>query len=348
MNKTWQQYLLSQDAIFENNQIVTFPESENENFHSDKSYICDLSDYGLIKASGEDAQNFLHGQFTNDLNQVTTTTSQLSSYCNPKGRMLSIFRIYKRDDDYFLLMSKSVIEATLKKLTMFKLMAKVDLVEVSDDFVVLGLAGPGTKSLLKENNISFPEKIDDTIQQNHFTSIRYPSETIRLLFISSPEEAISIWGKFADEVIRTNSSIWNLHDIHAGIPQITSEIFEAFTPQMVNLDLIGGVNFQKGCYPGQEVVARTHYLGKPNRRMYRISINTNNLPKPGDNIFSKASGEQSVGKIVTAQYDSDQSCEALAVLRTEKENADDLYLESLDNLNIGIQTLPYSLYSSQD
>jgi len=112
---------------------------------------------------------------------------------------------------------------------------------------------------------------------------------------------------------------------------------------MVNLELIGGVNFQKGCYPGQEIVARTHYLGKPNRRMYRISMESDACPIAGTNIYSKADGEQPVGKIVNAKFSNNKICEALAVIRTEKESASDLRINSLSGPNATILDLPYNL-----
>ncbi len=308
-----------------------------------KTYLCNLSNLGLIKASGEDAFNFLHGQFTNDLNLVSENKSQLSSYCNPKGRMLSIFRIFLWNNDYFLLIPRDVIEVSLKKLTMFKLMAKVDLADVSDEFSIFGLAGPDSNTALKDNNFPVPDQIGQSIQHNGTTIIRIPSESSRFLFISKPENAITIQKLLSENSTPATSNMWELHDIQCGIPQVTAETIEAFIPQMVNLELIGGVNFQKGCYPGQEIVARTHYLGKPNRRMYRIYINSSKPPKPGVNIFSEKDGEQPVGKIVSAQSSNENTCEALTVLRTEKENADDLHLESLSGPKVSITTLPYSL-----
>lgn len=344
MNKDWQTFLSEQGGVIDEGVLKSF--GDNDSYPDlSQTYVCDLSELGLIKASGEDAQNFLHGQFTNDLHLVTADNSQLSSYCNPKGRILSIFRIFMQNDDYFLLMRRDVIEPVLKKLIMFKLMAKVELTDASDKLVLFGLAGPETDSILKENNISAPAEVGHAIHKNETTIIRTPSKSSRLLFISKPESAISLWKSLSEKTIQTNSNIWSLHDIQSGIAQVTAETSEAFIPQMVNLELIGGVNFQKGCYPGQEIVARTHYLGKPNRRMYRISVDTSASPLPGTNIFSAKDGEQPVGKIVSAQNSSNESCGALAVLRTAKENDNELHLESLTGPKITIQTLPYSLES---
>ncbi len=344
MNKDWKAFLSEQGGVFDEGVLKSF--ARNDAYPDlTQTYLCDLSELGLIKASGEDAQNFLHGQLTNDLNLVTASNSQLSSYCNPKGRILSIFRVFKQDDDYFLLMRRDVIEPVLKKLTMFKLMAKVELTDVSDELVLFGIAGPNSNALLKENNLPVPDEIDQSIQESEATIIRTPSESSRLLFISNPKKAATIWKSLSDKLTQSTSNVWNLHDIRSGVAQVTVETSEAFIPQMVNLELIGGVNFQKGCYPGQEIVARTHYLGKPNRRMYRISIETSTSPLPGTNIFSVKDGEQPVGKIVSAQNSSNENCDALAVLRTEKENDDELHLETLIGPKVTTLKLPYSLES---
>ncbi len=344
MNKDWQTFLSKQGGVFDEGVLKTF---DGNDAYPDltQTYLCDLSELGLIKASGKDAHNFLHGQFTNDLNLVTADNSQLSSYCNPKGRILSIFRVFMQNDDYFLLMRRDVIEPVLKKLTMFKLMAKVELTDISDELVLFGVAGPDFNSLLKESNLPVPDEIDQSIHISEATVIRTPSESSRLLFISNPEKAATIWKSLSNKLTQSTSNVWNLHDIHSGVAQVTAETSEAFIPQMVNLELVGGVNFQKGCYPGQEIVARTHYLGKPNRRMYRISINTSTSPLPGTNIFSIKDGEQPVGKIVSVQNSANDTCDALTVLRTEKENDDELRLESLTGPKVTTLKLPYSLES---
>ena len=343
MNKTWHEFLSSQGAVEDENKQISFNDPNTDIINLDDTYLCDLSHLGLIKACGEDTQNFLHSQFTNDLKQVSNTTSQLSSYCNPKGRILSIFRIFKRDDDFFLLMRKDVIEATLQKLTMFKLMAKVELTDVSDNYVIYGVAGPESDSVLTANKINFPENTDQSLQDNKSSIIRVASESSRLLFICETEQAISTWKALSEKTIQTNAKVWQLHDIQSGIPQVTAETSEAFIPQMVNLELIDGVNFQKGCYPGQEIVARTHYLGKPNRRMFKINIKSDQTPNPGDNIFSEKDGDQPVGKIVTAVKSNRDAITALAVLRIEKKESQDLHICSIDGPEASVLSLPYSL-----
>lgn len=348
MNQKWQEFITTQGAVIDKQVIESFTGVDSTSFESQQTYLCDLSNLGVIRASGDDALSFLHGQFTNDLNVVNNENSQLSSYCNPKGRMLAIFRVFQKDDSYYLILHRDVLESVLKKLTMFKLMAKVDLVDVSDECVLFGVAGPDATSTLNNEGLQIPELIDNVIHDKETIVLRVPSESSRLLIIIKPDDAKIIWQSLSNKATLSTYRTWELHDIQSGIPQVTADTIEAFIPQMVNLEIIGGVNFQKGCYPGQEIVARTHYLGKPNRRMYRVSIQAGNCPLPGTNIFCVRDGEQPVGKIVIAQISADDTCDALAVLRTEKANDTDLQIESLTGPRITIKTLPYSLLNSSE
>ena len=342
MNQKWFEFAAKQGATIDNDQVVAWGNSEPSAYSVDRTCICDLSPLGVIRASGEEAQSFLHGQFTNDLGQVTPTTGQLSSYCNPKGRVLSIFHIYQEDDSYCLVLPRDVIEATINKLNMFRLMAKVDMSDESDERVLFGIAGGDTESVLGDLDIVVPKEINCCIQDKEITLIRLPSESTRVLLVSSADAAIPVWEQLSARLPIATSGLWDLHDIHSGIPKVIAGTSETFIPQMVNLELIDGVNFSKGCYPGQEVVARTHYLGKPNRRMYRVHVADANAPEPGTNIFSPEDETQPVGKIVTAQKIS-SGTSALAVLRTEKKDDENLHLGSVTGPKISVQSLPYSM-----
>ena len=343
MNNVWQEFLASKGALLKNDSLKGFEPFDGPYFSKDETYLCDLSTLGVIKANGEEAQSFLHGQFTNDLNQVDIETSQLSGYCNAKGRLISIFRVFKHSESYLILLRKDVLDNTLKKLNMFKLMAKVEITDATDEFVVFGLAGNNTKSILKNNSIDFPETKNQCLDNNEYI-ISHVDEH-RALIIAHPEKAIELWDLFENNTVSRNYNIWKLYDIQNGIPEITEETFESFIPQMVNLELIDGVNFQKGCYPGQEIVARTHYLGKPNRRMYKAEILAEENFLPGTNIYSKEEGEQAVGKIVSSVRYTRDNVNALIVLRTEKDNNNDLNIGSLSGPIASIGKLPYGLES---
>ena len=341
MNHDWQEFITSKGAILEDGSINGFEPFEGPYYSDKETYLCDLSMLGVIKAVGEDAQTFLHGQFTNDLNQVDNTSSQISGYCNAKGRLLSIFRVLKHNESYLMLLRKDVLERTLAKLNMFKLMAKVDLTDATDEYVVFGLVGNNTEPVLNKNNIKFPDTDGNCSYTNEYIVTRIDER--RALIIADPKKAIELWNLFENDAVTRNYNIWKLFDIRNGIAEVTNETFEAFIPQMLNLELIDGVNFQKGCYPGQEIVARTHYLGKPNRRMYKASILAEENFTPGTNIYSQTDGDQAVGKVVSNVRFTRDNVDALIVLRTEKENDESLYIKTLNKSYIKVESLPYSL-----
>ena len=341
MNNIWKTHITSKGAQIQGDFVSSFEPMDDPYFTEEETYLCDCSSLGVIKATGEEAQSFLHSQFTNDLNQVNDETSQLSGYCNAKGRLLSIFRIFKYEENYLLLLNKDVLDNTLSKLNMYKLMAKTEISNNSDDYVVFGLTGKKTDSILKKNNITFPSNNEQCT--NYDGSIITRIDADRVLIIAEPKKAIELWNLFETDAVPRDYSIWKLLDIQNGIPEVTKETMEAFIPQMVNLELINGVNFQKGCYPGQEIVARTHYLGKPNRRMYKIELLAENNSEPGTNIYSEDDGEQAVGKIVSSvQYSSD-NIDALIVLRTANEKSENLKIGSLNGPTASISNLPYKL-----
>lgn len=343
MSNAWLEFLSTQGATIENGQVISLGSPNLPSDDADYSCVCELTPLGLIHASGEEAESFLHSQFTNDLKQVTTNRSQLSSYCNPKGRLLSIIRIIKHDEIYFLILPKDVLKTTLKKLTLYKLRAKVELCDKSEQFVLLGVVGPKTETVLKNLCIEIPQNENGCVHEDGITIIRIPDKNMRVLFLATPESAIALWRRLSEKLPVMTHRQWVLRDIINGIPQITANTSEVFTPQMTNLELIDGISFTKGCYPGQEVVARTHYLGKPNRRMYRAIIKTNHLPEPGTNIFSLEESGQAVGKVLMSQMTSKSTVSALVVLRTEKQEDPNLHIESTAGPAVSILPLPYFL-----
>lgn len=348
MSSAWQEFLEAHDAVIENGKVTSFGPSAQPYPSIQDTCVCELTPLGLIRVTGEEARTFLHSQFTNDLEQVTAHTGQLNSYCSPKGRVLSIFLIFKHDADYFLVLPQDVIEITLRRLVMYKLRTQVDLIDASGQSVLFGVAGPGVEPAFENLGITLPQKVYGCTQENGATLVRLPSENVRILIMADAETAVSLCSQLSEKLPLATFRLWDLHDISCGIPQVTALTSEAFTPQMTNLELIDGVSFSKGCYPGQEVVARTHYLGKPNRRMYRANIATERLPEPGTNVFSAEEGDQPLGKVVVSQMVSARHASALIVLRTQKEEDPCLRIGSADGPAISLQELPYSLQSGPD
>jgi hypothetical protein len=348
MKSEWKTFLISAGAELSNEasnpsvQSYGNPEQECQIAPS-VNIICDLSHYGLISADGNDAEAFLQGQLTNDLKQVDSTHSQLSSYCNPKGRMLANFRIFKRNDTLYLAMPGELLDATLNRLNMYVMRSKVSL-QNSGDLISIGFSGNRAEELLAAITGSVPKDIDTVTQQNGYTIIRVAGIEPRFEIYGSVADIKKLWQKLDLNASPVGCNIWELLNIRSGIPVIVADTSEAFIPQMTNMELINGVNFKKGCYTGQEIVARMHYLGKLKKRMYHIKINTDKKPSPGDSLFAKDSkGGSGTGTIVSAQQSPDGGYEALAVIQITDAENQPLRLYDADGPEIEILELPYSL-----
>ena len=344
MNNEWKNYLLSINANIENNRVNDFAKSlEEETASFNRLALADLSHYSLIEASGEDVVQFLQGQLTNDIKSVTENNSQLSAYCNPKGRILANFRIFKRDDKYYLRLRNDTIEATLKRLRMFVMRSKVELIDVSDSFVGIGIAGELAQEKLATIFLTLPAEADGALSEKGMTIVKLPGSLPQYEAYGSPQDIINLWGALADDAVCIGENSWNLLTIRAGIPEIVADTVEEFVPQMVNLQAINSLSFTKGCYPGQEIVARMHYLGKLKRRLYRATVESDILPAPGQAILTLNENTQKVGQVVNASWASPKVAEILAVLQIENAETNNLHLDSDTHQQIQLAELPYSL-----
>ncbi len=242
----------------------------------------DLSHLGLIAVGGPEAVDFLQGQVSNDLRELSDSHSQLSSHCSAKGRMLANFRVLRIEESLFLVLPRSQKQTLLKRLRMFLLRAKATIDDASDALVCFGIVGNCADDALGELFGALPSGDNDITSAGAATLIRVPGAVPRYLFIGPAEQAQALWQRAAEQAVEANADLWALHDIRAGIPTVLPETSDAFVPQMVNMQLIDGVSFTKGCYTGQEVVARMQYLGKLKRRMYSAEVDTDIAPRPGD------------------------------------------------------------------
>ena len=306
--------------------------------------VAKLNDYGLIKVEGDEAETFLHAQFTNDLQQgVSENNSQLSAYCSPKGRILSLFRIYKANNAFYLSMPRELIEATHKRLSMFVLMSKVTLTDETDNIHQLGVSGPNSEQKLMALVGQPPETVDQVVTNENISIIRIPGPHPRFQIIGPAKEIKSLNNKLGTFVAEVSANAWQLLDIHAAIPIIKLANVEAFVPQMINLQAINGLSFKKGCYPGQEVVARMQYLGKLKRRMYLAHSDNDAIAEPGDNIFVNVDEPRKTGVVVTAQPAPDGGCDLLIVVEIESAENQPLHLDGNMISALSLKPLPYSL-----
>lgn len=262
-----------------------------------------LPHLAILDVTGEDAQSFLHAQVPSDIRTLNTERAQISGWCTAKGRLLTTFVIWPIENGYRLVLAADVRDAIAKRLKMYVMRLKVQ-VAPSDD-VVYGLLNPGTALM----NHSLPTVDWQVTRFERVTAIRLDS-TRDLL--TGPE---SVLLTLAASNITTNPVLWMLSDIAQGFPLVTQATSEHYVPQMVNLDKLGGVSFKKGCYPGQEIVARTHYLGKIKRHLYRVSSAQPLVP--GAEVRSSLLNGQACGSLLTTAQDAQGQWQALAVLQQD-------------------------------
>ncbi len=321
MNTQWKTFLQQRGAQLSDQDQVHFPTPEA----SKTCALCDLSDWGWIEVSGKDAVQFLQGQLTNDVRELSDRHAHLSAHCTPKGRMLAIFRVLRLGDTFLLQLPRSLVASTLQRLQFFVLRAQVGLRDVSDEFAFFGLAGDRAESLLSPHFDLDPAR--DFFPSTTKILLRIPGPTPRFQLLGPPESMIALWEELEPEASPREGNFWSLLDIRAGLPWIYPETREAWVPQMVNLQRIDGVSFTKGCYTGQEVVARMQYLGKLKRRMYWAEVETDQPVVPGQALHAPSSrSEQATGRVVSAQQVAPDRWELLAVVEIHTAEAGDVYL----------------------
>jgi folate-binding protein YgfZ len=341
MTSAWQDFLRARGGRMDAGAVNHFGDAAAElRAARDGSIVAPLTHLGLLACSGEDAQAFLHGQLSNDVEQLTPERSEYAGYCSAKGRMLANFLLWQEEKTYYLQLARSVLPAMQKRLAMFVLRARMKLVDASESRPVLGLAGGAAVAALRELFAALPREAHQVVHDPaNGTLIALPGARFQL--IAELESAKRLWDKLAAVLTPVGTPCWEWLEIRNGIPLITPATQEQFVPQMANMELIGAVNFQKGCYPGQEIVARTQYLGQLKRRMVLAHVAGDVMPQPGDELFSSALDGQARGMVVNAQAAPDGGYDLLAVIQTASITQATVRLKSASGPALGIQPLPY-------
>jgi hypothetical protein len=298
--------------------------------------LCNLPDVGLIRFSGDDAQTFLHNQLTCDVAALAPGRSTYGAYCNPKGRILATFLLWRTNDALFMQLPASLREPIQKALSRFILRAKVRADDVAGDWALLGASAGDAEQVARRATGQAPAEVHQASLATGSMAIRLPGD--RCQIVTRWENAGTLvepgWQNAGPEY-------WEWLDIRAGVPVITAATQEEFVPQMVNLDLIGGVSFEKGCYPGQEIVARMHYRGTLKQRMVLASVEADHRPAPGDKLYSAHFGDQACGTIVNAVRSPEGGYDVLASTQISAAGKGDIRWKSLDGPALKLLPLPY-------
>lgn len=293
-----------------------------------------LTDWGLIRAQGLDAANFLHGQLTQDVEHLSEKQARLAGYCSAKGRLLASLVVCRRSADELLLAcSADLLAPTLKRLSMFVLRAKCKLSDASADLAVHGLVGAGAQRWLGE---TAPVGAWGTGRLGDASVVRLPDALglPRHLLIQSASAA-------APDLPALDSASWAWLEVRSAVPRIAAATVEQFVPQMVNFELVGGVNFQKGCYPGQEVVARSQYRGTLKRRA--MLFDSDAPLQPGQEVFHDADPSQPAGMVVLAAPRPGGGWTALVEVKLAALEGGRLHAGAVDAAVLTPLTLPYAI-----
>ena len=290
--------------------------------------ITPLTHLGVIRAQGDEAAKFLHGQLTQDFALLGPQQARLAAYLSPKGRMLASFIGCQRSaTEVLLVCSRDLLAATLKRLSMFVLRTKVKLTDASDEFALYGLAGDALISIAGSAYPAWAKAdFDDQILVHLYPALGQP----RGLWIA-PQGSPAPQGQALD------AALWAWGEVRSGVATLSAPLVETFVPQMLNYESVGGVNFKKGCYPGQEVVARSQFRGQLKRRTYLA--HSPSALAVGAEIFTTEDADQAVGLVVQSASAPDGGWDALVCLQTHASSAD----LRAGPAPLALQPLPYAL-----
>jgi len=300
-----------------------------------------LGRMGLIQFSGADAETFLHGQLTCDVAGLADGWSSYGAYCTAQGRVLANFLLWRVGSEYWMQLPRALAAPIHKRLSMYILRAKVKANDASERHTVLGITGDDASSVMAGVFGDAPGTLHEVRQSADATLIRLAPD--RFEIVAPAESTTRICEALKAHARETDAAHWDRLEIRAGIPWITPPTQEQFVPQMVNLDLIGAVSLSKGCYPGQEIVARTHYRGQLKQRMFLARLAVDDGVHAGDRLYSAELGDQSSGMIVNAVRSPEGGHDVLAVVYLSSTEKGDVHWKALDGPRLEFGPLPYAV-----
>lgn len=337
----WQEILAAHGGQTQDGHILTFGETAGDYpALATTTVIAALDDQGVLGVEGPDGAKFLQGQTTCDIHALSATTTVTGAFCNPKGRMIADFRaVAVASERIALIMPRELVPTSVQALAKYAAFFKAKLVDRSADYRLLGVAGSAASALLAEHFPVVPAVSGQFYSHDGNVLVRLAGD--RWLLLVPATAAADLWRQLAGAAKPVGLPFWQLLAIRAGEGQLSARTSGEFIPQMLNLQALGAISFKKGCYTGQEVVARMQYLGKLKRHMYRLVLDDPTPPPPGTEIFLPGEA-QSAGNVVMAAPADTSHCEALAVLKTDASEATTL---TFGDRQVASQLapLPYSL-----
>jgi len=314
MNTQWTQFLTGLGASFSDDtpQALHFPSTPAEKANQ----LYPVTHLTSLSVTGPDAATFLQGQLTCDINQIQNNKAGFAAFCNAKGRVISPFLIIREQHGFILILPQSLAEKVIKKLSMYILRSDVQIIDSTEQLCLSGLFIQSQHDDLP----ALPQTQYDVLSNNGISFVKLPGIHCRFLAMGQPQESIALWQNFITNLdfAPANSELWHFQDISAGIPWFDEEQSEQYIPQMLNIDKLGGISFNKGCYTGQEIVARTHYLGKNKREMFLAESGQTAMLNSQSTIIDSHTQEK-IASILTYQY-AQECFRLLIVMPPEHKN----------------------------
>lgn len=310
---------------------------------STMTYLATLTNKQLLLVKGPDAGKFLQGQVTCDVKELNEPVTRLGAQCNPKGRILLSFRALQMNNETIALrLPASMMESAQKTLGKYIVFSKAKLQDGGNDFALFGLFGDSAATVASTFFQQLPTTYEGWIEKDGSYLIQLAANRFECWVATANVDS------FLDAIEKQTQKViadeWQLLDIAAGIGEVYPESYELFTPQELNYQLVNGINFRKGCYTGQEIVARLHYRGKLKRHMYRFEYKNDQIPPPGTTIINSLSG-QNAGTVVMAALNQQGKIELLASLLDEQ--IDQAKVESATE-KLSQLSLPYAIPTAEE
>jgi len=310
------------------------------------SYLFDLSTLSVVTLQGAGADKLLQGQTTCDLRQLSLEHSLLGAQCTPKGRTITNFRaVQTSEEETLLVLPADQIDNQINALAKYAPFFKVKVESAQDQWKVFGISGELSEQICDDLLGGLPQNVNDV----HASKLG--SEEInfvckiakqRFIILVKSEQSQALLQQLCQHLAPSDTTQWNLLNIQDGLAEVIADTSEMFIPQMLNLQAVGAISFKKGCYTGQEIVARMHYLGKLKRHMYRLKISGQTLPSAGADCYI-ADKKQSIGNVVSAASSTEGHIELLAVLTEQGAQASELKFDDGEFQAIKQLALPYSI-----
>ncbi|WP_250513113.1 folate-binding protein [Caballeronia sp. INDeC2] len=326
-----------------NSQTIALAASDFDAVKTTGAYM-PLTQFGVIDVKGEDAASFLHNQITNDVQHLDASTARLAGYCSPKGRLLGSFLMWRTADAVRLLIARDVQAAVQKRLSMFVLRSKAKLSDATAEVAAIGFAGD-VRAALSGIFDALPDGVHVKVEGPHGALIRVPdaAHRPRFLWVGPKADVEAQRAQLDEKLKRVPEQMWDWLDIHAGEPRITHATVEQFVPQMVNFDVLGAVNFKKGCYPGQEIVARSQYRGTIKRRTALAHVDTGaDSVLPGAELFHSDDPGQPCGLVVNVAPGENGGVDCLVEIKLAALDNGSVHVGAADGPALVFVPLPYA------